>query len=176
MPIRLRVPSSGLPFRGAKARAGAGPDACVRARPALLALCLWLCVQMSSGILAFQAIPSAATRRARSPADAAAPADSARNGGQGRPAAGSTALESLDAEQVKKMNPSVDSERLKGAFRDMRELKVTIDNIKVTIRRRYDRARELPGHADVHPQGGNETKQHRDTCDAAAQAGGGMAD
>ena len=57
MPIRLRVPSSGLPFRGAKARAGAGPDACVRARPALLALCLWLCVQMSSGILAFQAVP-----------------------------------------------------------------------------------------------------------------------
>jgi hypothetical protein len=43
----------------------------------------------------------------------------------------STALETLDAEQVKKVHPSVDSERLKRAFHEMRELKVTIDTIKV---------------------------------------------
>jgi hypothetical protein len=131
MPIRLRVPGSGLPFRGAKARAGAGPDACVRARPALLALCLWLCVQMSSGILAFQAVPPprpAAPAPPQTPQPPQTPLETAvRDALQQY----STALETLDAEQVKKINPSVDSERLKGAFRDMRELKVTIDNIKV---------------------------------------------
>ena len=43
----------------------------------------------------------------------------------------SAAYESLDAERVKKVQPSVDVEGLKRAFRDMRELKVSIDNIKV---------------------------------------------
>ena len=43
----------------------------------------------------------------------------------------SAALESLDAEAVKKLQPSMDLESLKKAFREMRELAVTIDNIKV---------------------------------------------
>jgi len=43
----------------------------------------------------------------------------------------SAALESLNADQVKKVHPSVDSENLKRAFKEARELKVTIDSIKV---------------------------------------------
>lgn len=43
----------------------------------------------------------------------------------------SAALESLDAEAVKKLQPSMDLDNLKKAFREMRELDVTIDNIKV---------------------------------------------
>jgi hypothetical protein len=43
----------------------------------------------------------------------------------------SAALESLDADQVKKIQPSVDAEGLKRAFREMRELRVTIDNVKL---------------------------------------------
>ena len=43
----------------------------------------------------------------------------------------SAALESLDADQVKKIHPSVDGEGLKRALREMRELKVSIDNIKI---------------------------------------------
>jgi hypothetical protein len=43
----------------------------------------------------------------------------------------SAALESLDADQVKKIHPSVDGEGLKRAFREMRELKVSIDTIKL---------------------------------------------
>lgn len=43
----------------------------------------------------------------------------------------STALESLDADAVKKLQPSIDLDNLKKAFREMRELDVTIDNIKV---------------------------------------------
>jgi hypothetical protein len=43
----------------------------------------------------------------------------------------STALESLDADLVKKIHPAVDAEVLKRAFSSMRELKVTIDNVKV---------------------------------------------
>jgi len=43
----------------------------------------------------------------------------------------SAALESLDADQVKKIHPSVDSEGLRRAFREARELKVTIDTIKI---------------------------------------------
>lgn len=42
-----------------------------------------------------------------------------------------TALESLDAEQVKKVQPTVDVEGLRRAFREMRELKVAIDSVKV---------------------------------------------
>ena len=43
----------------------------------------------------------------------------------------STALESLNADAVKKLQPSIDVETLKKAFREMRELDVTIDNVKV---------------------------------------------
>lgn len=43
----------------------------------------------------------------------------------------SAALESLDADAVKKLQPSMDLENLKKAFREMRELDVTIDNMKV---------------------------------------------
>ena len=42
-----------------------------------------------------------------------------------------TALMSLDAEQVKKIQPTVDVEGLKRAFREMRELKVEIDSVRV---------------------------------------------
>ena len=41
------------------------------------------------------------------------------------------ALESLDAEAVKKVQPSVDLEGLKRAFREMRALEVAIDNVRV---------------------------------------------
>jgi hypothetical protein len=43
----------------------------------------------------------------------------------------SAALESLDADQVKKVHPSVDVEGLRRAFREMRELKVSIDSVRV---------------------------------------------
>jgi hypothetical protein len=42
-----------------------------------------------------------------------------------------TALESLDAEAVKKIQPSIDVEGLKRAFREMRALDVDIDNIRL---------------------------------------------
>jgi hypothetical protein len=41
------------------------------------------------------------------------------------------AFESLDAEQVKKVHPSVDAPALQGAFNDMRALQVTIDDVRV---------------------------------------------
>jgi hypothetical protein len=43
----------------------------------------------------------------------------------------SEAYESLDAERVKRIHPAIDLETLKRTFRDMRELKVTIDSVKV---------------------------------------------
>lgn len=43
----------------------------------------------------------------------------------------SAALESLDADQVKKIHPAVDVEGLRRAFREMRELKVSIDTVRV---------------------------------------------
>jgi hypothetical protein len=42
-----------------------------------------------------------------------------------------TALESLDADAVKKVQPSIDLEGLKRAFREMRSLDVDIDNVKL---------------------------------------------
>jgi hypothetical protein len=42
-----------------------------------------------------------------------------------------TALESLDADAVKKVQPSIDVEGLKRAFREMRSLDVEIDNIRL---------------------------------------------
>jgi len=43
----------------------------------------------------------------------------------------STALESLDAAAVKKVQPSIDEANLRTAFREMRSLDVTIDEIKL---------------------------------------------
>jgi hypothetical protein len=43
----------------------------------------------------------------------------------------SGALESLDAAAVKKTQPAIDVESLKKAFKDMRSLAVTIDEIKI---------------------------------------------
>jgi len=43
----------------------------------------------------------------------------------------SAALESLDANAVKKVQPSIPAENLIKAFKEMRELKVTIDTVKV---------------------------------------------
>ena len=43
----------------------------------------------------------------------------------------SMALESLDADAVKKVQPSIPTDSLAKAFRDMRELKVVIDSVKV---------------------------------------------
>ena len=43
----------------------------------------------------------------------------------------SMALESLDATAVKKVQPSLPAENLAKAFRDMRELKVTIEDVRV---------------------------------------------
>jgi hypothetical protein len=42
-----------------------------------------------------------------------------------------TAYESLNADQVKKIWPTVDAEGLKRAFREMRELKISIDSVRV---------------------------------------------
>jgi len=43
----------------------------------------------------------------------------------------SAALESLDASAVKKVQPSIPADNLAKAFRDMRELKVKIDDVRV---------------------------------------------
>jgi len=43
----------------------------------------------------------------------------------------SAALASLDANAVKKVQPSIPAENLAKAFKDMRELKVTIDEVRV---------------------------------------------
>ncbi len=90
-----------------------------------LAICVWLCLQISPGLLAFQAIPP------QRPAVPATPNSPLENAVRDALQQYSAAMESLDAEQVKKVYPSVDSEGLKRAFREMRELKVTIDTVKV---------------------------------------------
>jgi hypothetical protein len=43
----------------------------------------------------------------------------------------SAALESLDVNAVKKVQPSIPTDNLAKAFKDMRELKVTIDGVRV---------------------------------------------
>jgi hypothetical protein len=43
----------------------------------------------------------------------------------------SAALESLDADAVKKVQPSIAADSLAKAFKDMRELKVAIDTVRV---------------------------------------------
>jgi hypothetical protein len=42
-----------------------------------------------------------------------------------------SALASLDANAVKKLQPAIDVEAMKKAFKEMRALEVTIDNVKV---------------------------------------------
>jgi hypothetical protein len=42
-----------------------------------------------------------------------------------------SALASLDANAVKKLQPAIDLEAMKKAFKEMRALEVTIDNVKV---------------------------------------------
>ena len=42
-----------------------------------------------------------------------------------------TALASLDATAVKKLQPAIDVDAMKKAFKEMRALEVTIDNVKV---------------------------------------------
>jgi hypothetical protein len=124
MPIRLSIPGPGPASRGALGQAGAGPARRVYSR-GLLALGVWLCLQASAGVLASQATPP---QRPAVPAAALTPLEAAVAEALQQYSA---ALESLDAEQVKKIQPAVDSEGLKRAFREMRELKVTIDSIKV---------------------------------------------
>ena len=122
MPIWLRIPGWRLVPRGGATRA----ESCTCAgNGPLLAICMWLCLQVSSGVLASQAT---APQQPAAPAAPQTPLDTAvRDALQQY----SAALESLNADQVKKIHPSVDSEGLKRAFREMRELKVTIDTIKV---------------------------------------------
>src|SRR5258705_3359076 len=43
----------------------------------------------------------------------------------------SAAFESLDAAAIKKVQPSIDAENLKNAFKEMRALRVMIDEIKI---------------------------------------------
>jgi negative regulator of sigma E activity len=43
----------------------------------------------------------------------------------------STALEQLDADAVKKVQPSIETESLRKAFREMRALSVTIEDVRV---------------------------------------------
>ena len=46
----------------------------------------------------------------------------------------SAALESLDANAVKRVQPSIPADNLAKAFKEMRELKVTIDTVRVLSR------------------------------------------
>jgi hypothetical protein len=86
---------------------------------------VWLCLQISSGALSSEQAPP---QPPAVPASPQTPMDAAvREALQQY----SAALESLNADQVKKVHPSVDSENLKRAFKEARELKVTIDSIKV---------------------------------------------
>jgi hypothetical protein len=131
MPIRLRIPGCGpalliahTQLRSAARRAGTGSDARAGTGP-LLAICVWCCLQLSSGIFASQ---QTTTQPPAAPASPQTPIEAAVREALKQYSA---ALESLDADQVKKINPSVDSESLKRAFKEARELKVTIDSIKV---------------------------------------------
>ena len=90
----------------------------------LLAACVLSCWQVAGGA----AWAQTTTPRPAVPATALSPQEAAVHAALQQYSA---ALESLDADQVKKVHPSVDSERLKVAFREARELKVTIDTIKV---------------------------------------------
>jgi hypothetical protein len=91
---------------------------------------LWL--QLLLAISAVQGTPPASPQRPTAPAaPATTPQNPLETAAREALQQYSTALEALDADQVKKIQPSVDAEGLRRAFRDMRELKVTIDNVKV---------------------------------------------
>jgi hypothetical protein len=126
MIIGLRVqgsspkPDSSTPRK----RSGIVRQVCPRS---LLAVCTAFCLSTSGENVASQT-PTPAKPAVATPAPAQGQADAAiRDALQQY----SAALESLDADQVKKIHPTVDAEGLRRALRDMRELKVTIDNVKV---------------------------------------------
>jgi hypothetical protein len=60
-----------------------------------------------------------------------APAPAAETGVRDTLQRYSAALESLDADAVKKVQPSIAADSLAKAFKDMRELKVAIDTVRV---------------------------------------------
>ncbi len=79
---------------------------------------LWLCC--------LQAVPAAGAP-VQQPASNAAAEPALREALQRY----ADALESLDADAVKKVQPSIDADGLKRAFGEMRALEVDIDNVKV---------------------------------------------
>ena len=85
----------------------------------------------------------------------------------------SAALESLDADQVKKIHPSVDARALKRAFKEMRELKVTDRHIKVLSSDGATARVSCRVTQAFIATSGYETEQHRDARDAPPQAGYG---
>jgi hypothetical protein len=94
--------------------------------------CLALWLQLQGGVAASQTPAPAPPQRPTTPVPPVAPSQNPlENAAREALQQYSTALEALDADQVKKIQPSVDAEGLRRAFRDMRELKVTIDNVKV---------------------------------------------
>jgi hypothetical protein len=95
-------------------------------------VCAVLWIQLAAGISAFQGTPPVPPQRPATPTPPApTPQNPLETAARDALHQYSTALEALDADQVKKIQPSVDAEGLRRAFRDMRELKVTIDNVKV---------------------------------------------
>ena len=83
-------------------------------RALLLCLCAWMLLGAGTPAMAQTAPPAAAETGVR---------DALQRY--------SMALESLDADAVKKVQPSIPTDSLAKAFRDMRELKVVIDSVKV---------------------------------------------
>lgn len=109
---------------GARARGRAG-CAGLGASLALLALLSWL----QAGLLVAVERPQ---QPAAGPVDKPDKTDKAVDAGiRDALQAYQTALASLDADAVKKIQPSVDVEGLKRAFREMRSLEVDIDNIRL---------------------------------------------
>lgn len=94
-------------------------------------------VSVSAAIILLLTRPSASAA-AQQPAPAPAPAPAAAPGEKPIDPAlrdalqqYATALESLDADAVKKVQPSIDADGLKRAFREMRALDVDIDNVRL---------------------------------------------
>jgi hypothetical protein len=93
-----------------------------RVRRFLATLAVWTLVAASASALG-QAAPGR---------DAAAQAEAAAEAGvRNTLLKYKTALESLDPDAVRKVQPSIRVESLAKAFRDMRELKVDIDEVRV---------------------------------------------
>ena len=83
----------------------------------------------------------------------------------------SAALESLDANAVKKVQPSIPADNLAKAFKDMRELKVAIDAVRVlsidgTTARVSCRVTQT-----LTPRAGSQANHGRHPGDAAASDG-----